>query len=162
MKHWLFRNFPWVAITVTAAAIALTFFLNFEDKVAVLGGVAAGVLGFCYFIQQQRLAETQLFVELFTRFNARYDQLNDSLAGISAGSTLGVGDRQVVVDYLNLCAEEYLFFSQGYILPDVWQSWCRGILQYLKQEPFRSVWREEVTSGSYYGLTDEAIRKGAS
>lgn len=162
MKHWIFRNFQWIAIVAVAAALLATFVFDFEDKVAVLGGTAVTVLGFCYFIQQQRLAETQLFVELFTKFNARYDQLNDRLASLRAGESLSVGNRQLVVDYLNLCAEEYLFYSQGYILPHVWKSWCRGMQQYLKQEPFQTVWREESVSDSYYGLTDEAIREGAA
>lgn len=124
-------------------------------------GALLVVLGFSYFVQQQRLAETQLFADLFTRFNERYDQLNGRLAGIAVDGQLSIGDRQLIVDYFNLCAEEYLFFSQGYILPRVWRSWCRGMLQYVEVEPFRSVWAEESSLDTYYGLTEEVIREGA-
>ena len=71
-------------------------------------------------------------------------------------------DRDTAIDYFNLCAEEYLFYRGDYILPDVWTSWCRGMWQYVgKDGPLRRLWLEEVTSGSYYGLTLNEIERGA-
>jgi hypothetical protein len=162
MKRWIFRYFPGVAVTVLALGIWLAFALPVQDKLAVVGALIAGVLSFCYFIQQQRLAEMHLFVELFTNFNARYDKLNDKLGRITSTNSLTTSDRQVVVDYLNLCAEEYLFFKEGYILPSVWTTWCRGMGQYVDREPFSSIWRDELASQSYYGLSNEIIREGAA
>jgi N-acetylneuraminic acid mutarotase len=162
MKIWIFRNFPWVAVASLLVGLAAAIHFDVHDKVAVLGGIAAGALSFCYFIQQQRLAETQLFVQLFERFNARYDNLNDGLASIVSAHALTPQQRQLIVDYFNLCAEEYLFFREGYILPSVWQSWCRGMRQYLDREPFSSIWGQEVQSESYYGLTEEIIISGAA
>ena len=69
--------------------------------------------------------------------------------------------RQAIVDYINLCAEEYLWFSEGYIHREVWRSWCVGMLWYLDREPFRTVWGEESATNSYYGLSLEIIRRGA-
>ena len=71
-------------------------------------------------------------------------------------------ELQAIIDYFNLCAEEYFFFNEGYIDHRVWRSWCRGMLQYLEAVPFRDIWATEGSKESYYGLTLEEIRKGAS
>jgi hypothetical protein len=162
MKRILFRFFPVLAILCLVTGIAATFVLNLHDKVVIIGGLLAGLLGFCYFMQQQRLAEMHLFKELFTEFNLRYDKLNDALLAIENVRAPTVDQQRLIIDYFNLCAEEYLFHREGYVLPHVWQAWCRGMLQYLDSEPYSSIWREEADLGSYYGLSLEEIRRGAS
>jgi len=80
-------------------------------------------------MQQQKLSETALFKDLFTEFNRRYDALNDRLAELaSSRPQLDPSGRQVIVDYFSLCAEEYLFFTEGYIHRAAWRSWCAGML----------------------------------
>ena len=51
------------------------------------------------------MAETKLFHDLFVNFNTRYDGMNEALAEI-AKQQLPLSDQQrnVVVDYFNLCA----------------------------------------------------------
>ncbi|CUJ32621.1 Uncharacterised protein [Achromobacter aegrifaciens] len=71
-------------------------------------------------------------------------------------------ERNLIVDYFNLCAEEYLFYQQGYIPEKVWRSWCRGMLWYLKQHPFKDVWNDEFKTESFYGLSMKAIQAGAT
>jgi hypothetical protein len=162
MKHFVFRFYPWLAVLVLAVGLCVIVVLHVDGKVGLSGTLIAGVLGFCYFIQQQRLAETQLFKDLFTAFNARYDGLNDRLAQIWAGTAITPEDHYLVVDYLNLCAEKYLFYAHGYILPEVWTSWCRGMCQYLDCPHVAKVIRGELAGNSYYGLSEAIIRKGAS
>jgi hypothetical protein len=161
-RQVIFKHYPWIALVGMIAAISVVLVMATKDRVPLVGSVIVVALGFCYFAQQQKLAETSLFKELFTEFNRRYDRLNDRLGQIAPSATLSVGDRQAIVDYFNLCAEEYLFFSEGYIHSEVWRSWCRGMLWYFDREPFRSVWNEESDTNSYYGLSVEAIRRGAA
>ena len=132
-----------------------------DERVGLVGTVIAGTLGFCYFVQQQKLAETSLFHQIFTNFNARYDQLNGPLAALLSERDLTTEQRSLIVDYFNLCAEEYLFYQQGYIPPQVWRSWCRGMAWHLKRHPFKDVWNEEMRSESFYGLSLEVIHAGA-
>ncbi|HEV2623022.1 MAG TPA: hypothetical protein VGU65_13145 [Frateuria sp.] len=159
MRSWLFRWYGWVA--AIAAAVVLTCALRSDAWLSVLAPAAAAILGFCYFVQQQKLAETTLFERLFSSFNRRYDDLNGKLADIADQQDTSAGARKVVVDYFNLCAEEYLFYKQGYIHPDVWTAWCRGMLWYLRRHPFKEVWNKEVETESFYGLTIEKIQQGA-
>jgi hypothetical protein len=95
----------------------------------LIGSVLATGLAFIYFVQQQKLAETSLFKELFTEFNQRYDSLNEKLVALRGEtSELTPEKKGIVLDYFNLCAEEYLFYKEGYIYPEVWTAWCRGML----------------------------------
>jgi hypothetical protein len=137
--------------------------MNWLSRPEIVGGIVVTFLGFIHFVQRQKREEIRFFHELFTDFNRRYDQLNEHLDAFDkAGTVEGVG-RANVIDYFNLCAEEYLYFREDYIYPEVWASWCRGMLQYLDKpnQPMRQLWDIEVNTGSYYGLTLEAIYEGA-
>ncbi|MEZ5292846.1 MAG: hypothetical protein R2745_17325 [Vicinamibacterales bacterium] len=160
-RQFIFRHYWWIAIVAGLASIATVLKVTDDGRVALVGSVVAGLLGFCYFAQTQKLQEMALFKELFTEFNRRYDELNDRLAKIAVAGTANPDSRAVIVDYFNLCAEEYLWFSEGYIPRVVWKSWCAGMLAYLYVEPFRTIWDEESATNSYYGLSIEIVKKGA-
>lgn len=161
-RHFVFRNYGWIAIVAGGIASVSLFFHGGEEKVGLIGACVAGLLGFCYFAQQQKLAETSLFHALFTQFNARYDKLNGRLAAMTGvGTGITQEERNVVVDYFNLCAEEYVFYQEGYIPDHVWKAWCRGMTWYLRRHPYKDIWNEEVNTDSFYGLTEEIILEGA-
>jgi hypothetical protein len=159
--QFIFEHYWWIALL--AALVGITVLRTTNDgQVALVGSVVAGVLAFCYFAQIQKLQEMSLFKDLFTDFNRRYDALNERLTQVAAsGQAADPAARAVIVDYFNLCAEEYLWFSEGYIHRDVWRSWCAGMLVYLHQEPFQSVWVEESSTSSYYGLSIDVLRRDA-
>lgn len=154
------KRYSWLLVPA-AIAVLLIVILGGADR-APLGISAVGlVLGLGYFYLQQRLAETILFKQLFTEFNRRYDELNDTLTSIKPEQLPDGELKQKIVDYFNLCAEEYLYYREGYIRPDVWRTWCRGMLWYLDRKPFDDIWAEEVKTDSYYGLSIDVIKKGA-
>lgn len=167
VKRWIFKHYVWTPPLCAIVIILLFFLCSAADRMTIIGTIIAIALGFFYFVQQQKLAETWLFKDLFTDFNRRYDALNDDLARIANSDPrpdaelIDLTDRQFIVDYFNLCAEEYLFFKQGYILPEAWKSWCTGMNFYFVREPFRGVWAQEDALGSYYGLSLDAIERGA-
>jgi len=116
--------------------------------------------GFGYFLYAQHLQETKLFSDLFRQFNERYDKLNGGLNEIlerPVGTMVSLQDRQVLYDYFNLCAEEHMYFKAGYIDAEVWKSWKNGMKVYIKNASIRSLWIEELKSGSYYSFTLAAI-----
>lgn len=162
-KRLIFKHYWWIALIGTVIGIILILRFAPTDKATLIVSLVAAALGFCYFSQQQKLAETVLFKQLFTEFNQRYDKMNNRLAEIAASKNPSdPAARQDIVDYFNLCAEEYLFFCEGYIHPEVWHSWCNGMLWYLKREQFKAVWAEEIQTNSYYGLSVDEIEKGAA
>lgn len=161
-RQFIFRHYAWIAIVAAVVGLAIVFATTTTDRTSFVGSVVAGVLAFCYFAQTQKLAEMSLFKELFTDFNRRYDALNERLSAIAVNGGASDGSsKQVIIDYFNLCAEEYLWYTEGYIHADVWRSWCAGMVWYFDREPFRTTWNEESKKNSYYGLSLDAIRRGA-
>ena len=160
-RHIIFRNYWWIAALGGGTSAFVAFQFGGNDRIGLISSVIAGTLGFCYFVQQQKLAETVLFHQLFTAFNGRYDKLNGQLVALLSEGSLSSEQRGVIVDYFNLCAEEYLFYQQGYIPENVWRSWCRGMAWYLKRHPFKDVWNDEFQSDSFYGLSIDVIHTGA-
>lgn len=162
-RHTFFKHYWWAGLLGGLVMAALAFWFGGEHMTTWLGGVLTVTLGFFYFVQQQKVAETKLFFELFSKFNERYDRMNDRLTWLAECEfSARRKDRDLVVDYFNLCAEEYHFYQQGFIHPMVWQSWCRGMLWYLRRHPFKDIWNEEVKSETFYGLTLTEIEKGAN
>ena len=162
-KHFIFRYYLGVAIIGSGGGVAAVFYYCDKDRIPLVGSVVAFALAFVYFVLQQKLAEISLFKDLFTNFNLRYDVLNDELVRLEKAPAAPEGkDRQFVVDYFNLCAEEYLFYSEGYIHHEAWRAWCRGMLWYIKREPFQKIWKEEIAKNSYYGLTENVIELGSA
>ena len=162
-RQWFFKNYWWIALAGASLGIGLVAVSTTGQKASLVGSIIVANLGLCYFAQQQKLAEMSLFNKLFTEFNCRYDKMNARLRQIAiSGELPDEADRQAIVDYYNLCGEEYLFFAEGYIHRRVWRSWCSGMLTYFENEPFRSIWEEENATTSYYGLSLDAIREGAA
>lgn len=148
---------------VTVAALITGIHISVspsKQSEAYLPAVAAAA-GFAYFLYNQHLQKTRLFTELFKQFNAKYDQLNESLNRIATDTELTVlspDDRQVLFDYFNLCAEEYLYFKTGYIDGEVWHSWCKGMHQFSQIKHIHSLWESELAGDSYYGFTLELLK----
>jgi hypothetical protein len=165
-RVFLFTNYWWITIIAIALLVPMvTTFSRTEAITPNLVSLFAAGLGVVYFVQKQKLEETQLFQRLFIDFNTRYEKLNDRLQKILGDATLdqsSVFFRNTLDDYFNLCAEEYLFYSQGRILPVVWRSWCMGMLQYLKDTRISQYWNSQERMNSHYGLTLDRIREGGN
>jgi hypothetical protein len=57
-----------------------------------------------------------------------------------------------IVDYFNLCAEEWLFWRAGYIYDPVWVAWENGMKQFAKDPRVKELWLRERATNSYYGF----------
>jgi hypothetical protein len=104
-----------------------------------------------------------MFKELFSEFNQKYDdKFNDYLNDIDSKAqqqeayVLTATERKMIVDYLNLCAEEFLWYKKKRIDEAVWLSWENGMLYYLKIKPIKDIVEsEKKQKDSYYGLFDK-------
>lgn len=162
-RQFIFKNYWSIAPLGAAVGIALVVIFRTGQAASLVASIIAVALGFCYFAQRQKLAEASLFKELFTEFNHRFDDMNGPLREIAGSSKPpDQSARETIINYINLCSEEYLFFKEGYIHREVWRAWCAGMLLYLEREPFRSAWEDEERTGSYYGLCVDVIRGGAA
>src|SRR5579863_8362248 len=101
-------------------ALVGVFWFFFKDwlrlKPELLLTVVGGIAGLTYFLYRQHIDETKLFKELFTEFNRRYDDLNDDVNAIYSAETtlpLSATEKDRLVTYFNLCAEEHFFYESG-------------------------------------------------
>lgn len=126
--------------------------LSSELALSSLGGIAA----FFHFLYTQHDTNTNRFIDLFRDFNARYDKLNEKLNAIYAQRPIEMlwpTEHQVLYDYFNLCAEEYLYFKAGYIDKDVWNSWLQGMAHFASNKEIYRIWQSELDQASYYGFS---------
>lgn len=160
------RNYyPWAFLALVLAANALVL-LALPSKVSpeMLLSVTGGVAALVHFLYAQHNHNTERFIGLFRDFNARYDQLNGKLNTLvkrEGPFVLTAEDTQVLYDYFNLCAEEYLYFKSGYIDLEVWTAWLRGMKYFASRSEIRRLWEAELQFGSYYGFTLKFIDAAA-
>lgn len=156
-KHYVYRHYTWIAVV---GVVALLLYLVLDGSPTDWGVTATTIgviLSSIYFVQKQRLEELRLFQALFREFNERYDRMNECLNALcdpNAAWTSGPGpERDLLNDYFNLCGEEFLYYSAGYIPPEVWRAWYKGMESFRKRnERIRELWDEELESDSYYGF----------
>lgn len=106
-----------------------------------------------------KLDHDRMFKELFESFNKRYDERFNDRFNILIKDPQKYApqeDRLLIIDYLNFCAEEFLWKKKGRIDSDVWQSWKAGMISIISKKPFNQIYEEErENKASYYGLFEE-------
>lgn len=163
LKHWFFGAY-WVLALLFGGALGVAFLFGTVELDQLAAGLGL-LLPFVYFVQKQKLEELHLFRDLFSGFNERYDDLNEKLNRIlrTAKSTgeeapqLTETEKETLIDYFNLCSEEFLYYRRGYVYPEVWGAWLNGMLVFYSDERIRPFWDRELKTGSYYDLGDELV-----
>lgn len=152
LKFWFFEHYWWLLLV--AVTVAIGTLLAMKEQVVTIATVVGALLSVAYFLQKQKLEELRVFREIFKECNSRYDRMNEALAAIGrkTSAELTGEERSKVVDYLNLCGEEYLYFKRGYVEPSVWQAWNNGMKAVASAPSIRDVWEAEKQTGSYYDL----------
>lgn len=159
------RNSELIFAILGFVIILLYYFVcGIEEKLllGLLGTVATLYFG----LIKHRIENDKLFKELFQNFNSRYDdKLNDLLNEIryNEEKKLNKEERNHIIDYLNLCAEEYLWRSRNRIPKTVWNSWKAGILENLEIKQVNEIYLKETETfngkTSFYGLVEELRNK---
>ena len=130
-----------------------------NDQGTLLLSLVAIILSFRYQRHSKKLANDRMLKDLFTEFNTRYDVINNDLDFISRfteeeWSLIDVEGRKryhgVIVDFFNICAEEYYWHKEGRINGDIWKSWSKGMNDiYQRSKIIRDVWRQECENEGY-------------
>lgn len=111
-------------------------------------------------ILKQKIDDDKIFRELFISFNQRYsDEINDHFNNLLNPSEAIIPlNKLLIIDYFNLCSEEYFWYKKGRIPNDIWKSWEAGILINLTipqvKELFESETKEKKQRISYYGFAE--------
>ncbi|MFZ1809316.1 MAG: hypothetical protein WAU36_18930 [Cyclobacteriaceae bacterium] len=132
----------------------------------IVSTLILGGFGICitlyYSWRSKKLADDQMMKELFTEFNRRYDDLNDDLQIVHdkypTSDELEKAEnyaylKNKIIDFFNLCAEEYFWHKKGRIDDDIWISWNTGMKFWYKVKSIKDLWQEEIKDRgliSYY------------
>ncbi|HEX7999932.1 MAG TPA: hypothetical protein VF528_16205 [Pyrinomonadaceae bacterium] len=156
LKRFAFKFYaPIIVFLLVAVIVWFVQSSRTREDISLLITLVGGLVSFFYFIQKEKLEELELFKQLFTEFNSRYDKLNGRLNKIviqDPQKPLSPNEENTLNDYFNLCAEEFLFYKRGYIYEEVWQAWQNGMSYYIAFKRIGDKWKEEEKTNSYYGL----------
>jgi len=107
----------------------------------------------------KKLANDKMMKELFTEFNQRYDKINNKLEIISKLSIdqwneLSSEEQSckegVIIDFFNICAEEYYWHKEERINGNIWASWSKGMNDiYNSSKVIQNLWDEECKNEGY-------------
>ena len=115
-KFRVYRHAFIILLALLPVSVILTLACGWE--------VLVPIIGFGYFLNRQYLAETEMLWDLLKYFNGKY---TDNAAEFSR-----LHKKDNLINYLNFCSEEYLLYTQGYVPPIVWKTWCLGMLEKMK------------------------------
>ena len=93
---------------------------------------------------------------MFEKFNSKYDKLNEGLNEI-ASDRRSITDPLkynsypgILMDYFNLCSEQYFWYKKKRISEDVWKAWYTGMNYYYnKSKIIRDFWASEIADNGY-------------
>ena len=144
-------------INIIGLGVAIALYCFLIPKSEILLGVIGSSIGASISYINYKISEDKLFKDLFSEFNQKYDcKFNEGLNKITDDTTIETLDSDLINDYLNFSAEEYLWYKKGRIPNDVWNAWEAGIKFHLMKPAIKKFVRFETTQReSYYGLFEK-------
>lgn len=162
MKQFFCKYWITLLALVLYMASAIIIVCAGETKLELLISCFAIITSLYFGALKHQISNDELFHKLFVSFNERYDdKLNDLLNEIKLHPLKELDDKEtnLVIDYFNLCAEEYLWYKKGRLPKDIWKAWKAGIIENMKITQVHSLYQKEMKSPnqrkSYYGLEKE-------
>jgi hypothetical protein len=140
--------------------ISLVIYCQFDKKPEIPIAIIATGISITFGLRQYNIENDKMFKELFSSFNQKYDEnFNNILNFIESQNfkdeNFKLTEEMIFTlnDYLNLCAEEFLWYKKGRIDEDVWKSWENGMKYYFDIPVIKDfVKKQSNQKDSYYGL----------
>ncbi|MDP1763816.1 MAG: hypothetical protein Q8L07_07990 [Sediminibacterium sp.] len=143
-----------------------TCFVLYTGKICiqVFAGIFASIVAIYYGYLKQKIEDDKMFKELFESFNGKYNgETNDIFNELRRNPERKIAEmnkenvENIIIDYFNLCAEEYLWYSKGRIPKKVWKAWKKGINDNIKLDQVKELYKKEIENSavSFYGLAQE-------
>lgn len=129
LKFWMLRYSFMFLMAVLAVLLALGILAYCHKGAGELPwqnllAIYASLTTFGYFLVSHHRKQTDLLLELINRFHERYAKI------FGDGKPDWQNDDKLEA-YLDLCGEEYYWYCQGHIPPEVWDTWCAGMRKHL-------------------------------
>ncbi|PUV22543.1 hypothetical protein [Sphingobacterium athyrii] len=129
------------------------FVSHFTGFATIIAACIAGCIAYNYQKGNLDISHEKMEKELFTEFNGRYDMLNDKLSELDTNlnlKNLNKDLEKIVIDYFNLCAEQYYWYNKKRISEEIWNSWHSGMMYYYQKYPVvQELWEKETEGEKY-------------
>ena len=120
----------------------------------ILSTIMLGVIGICISYRFSRInkkrEEDRFLKEIFLEYNSKYGRVNEHLKTATEKediSQLNSKEINAIIDYFNICAEEYFWYSKGRINDErVWRAWKAGMKYWYKHNIIKEMWKREIQS----------------
>lgn len=163
MKKFFSKYYlPIIAAFLLVVAFYVLFFCLEEKKAEVYISVIAAILALYFGLLKHQISNDEMFLTIFSDFNSIYNNdFNDLLNELRTNVKWELTQKEVnlIIDYFNLCAEEYLWFKKGRLPKDIWNAWKAGIMENLQITQVYEIYKKEMridnNRKAYYGLEDE-------
>ncbi len=112
-----------------------------------------------------KLSKDKMVKDLFKDFNERYTgEMNDLFEELRNAKSVEIAkcaksllrENNLIVDYFNLCSEEFYWYKKKRIPSFVWKNWENGIIENLKiEEVYKMLCKEDKrykNGDTYYGF----------
>jgi hypothetical protein len=155
LAKFLSRNLIPILLYTAGIAVALFIIPILIKKDYIATQIAVIALSTTLFLGYLNYQHTQdrLFKDLFKEFNERYNALSDQFQHLENDyppevklSEVDKKDLKLIINYLNLCAEEYFWFDRGRLDYGAWESWKSGMSTWAKLPVVRVVFEDEVAT----------------
>ncbi|MEN2399297.1 hypothetical protein GKZ90_0005885 [Flavobacterium sp. MC2016-06] len=160
LLHKHFKKYSDLYIILLTGLSGFLVFIFLNRKLELLIAILGFGISIAFSLRQSRIENDKMFKELFIMYNDKYDTkfnkcLNQIDDEVSKNPEYKLTEKQkpLVIDYLNLCAEEYLWHTKGRIDIIAWNSWERGMKYYLNISAIKlHIQNEKKQIDSYYGI----------
>jgi hypothetical protein len=158
------KNIISLFILILLLSIDSTLFYLKIFNGEIFTAIFASVVTAYYAYLKLKIENDKMFKDLFESFNNKYNgDTNDifnELRKISPETKIEEvkeNGENIILDYFNLCAEEYLWYSKGRIPEKVWKAWKCGIIENINIPQVKELYKKEIKNGtdSFYGLVEE-------
>ncbi|MFW0716952.1 hypothetical protein [Pedobacter sp. N23S346] len=134
---------------------------NPQVVVTLILGITTLFVTFWFNTVNLKINRQKMEKDLFSEFNKRYDDLNDSLTkleGIETIEQLKATSSKienktmyiVLIDYFNLCAEQYYWKKQKKFSTQIWSAWQSGMQFYFDTYPVvMKLWVDQTKNHNY-------------
>ena len=119
------------------------------DHLQLLAIIAGFVGTFLTIRRQTRVFQTYVALEFFRRYAEISKAMPDRLRLAKyASDTSPMSDEEQrsiirsMIEYVNLCSEEFALWEQGRIPAEIWEIWTNGIAEHFETEIWRAAWAE--------------------
>ena len=140
------------------------------DHLQLLAIIAGFVGTFITIRRQTRVFQTYVALEFFRRYAEISKAMPDRLRLAKyIADTSPISDEEQrsiirsMIEYGNLCSEEFALWEQGRVPAEIWEIWTNGIAEHFETEIWREAWAQVSPAYESYkpfiGFMNQLVQK---